>query len=258
MNHSFNIELAQKYGLNEAILIENMRFWILKNRANDANFHDGKTWTYNSIAAFKELFPYLPLRAIRTALDNLVSKKVLIKGNYNQKLTDRTTWYAFYDDSICPVRPLQLSGLTNPIAKNDKSTNTTDINTDINADNYIVERDVFAEAWAAYPKRPGANRTTSLKAWNARIAAGADAEQMLWGVRRYAGYVAAKRTEPEFIKQPATFFGPDQHFLSDWTVTVTTRQESSFMTANEKQKSFADRLTGNFKNEQPRPVIDIN
>jgi hypothetical protein len=37
------------------------------------------------------------------------------------------------------------------------------------------------------------------------------------GVRRYAAYCEAMRTEPRFVKHAATFFGPDRHFLNDWT-----------------------------------------
>ena len=36
------------------------------------------------------------------------------------------------------------------------------------------------------------------------------------------------------------------------------RASPGYQTANEKAKSFADRLTGNNKNEQPRTLIDIN
>lgn len=85
------------------------------------------------------------------------------------------------------------------------------------------EEDIsFERAWNDYPDRPGKNKQSSLKAWNARIKAGVDPEVMLQGVVAYAEYCVASRTEPGFIKQPATFFGPDQHFLSDWTAPIQT------------------------------------
>lgn len=77
----------------------------------------------------------------------------------------------------------------------------------------------FELAWQAYPKRPGASKAGSLKAWRARRKAGATAAEMLAGAQRYAAFCAASATEPRFIKQPATFFGPDEHFRSDWTFT---------------------------------------
>ena len=82
----------------------------------------------------------------------------------------------------------------------------------------------FDAAWAAYPKRPGASKSGSLKAWRARIKAGSTAAEILAGVERYAAFCAASGTEPRFIKQPATFFGPDEHFRADWTFTPAARR----------------------------------
>ena len=40
---------------------------------------------------------------------------------------------------------------------------------------------------------------------------------MLAGVSRYAGYVRATGSEgTQFVKQTATFFGPDRHFEEVW------------------------------------------
>lgn len=78
----------------------------------------------------------------------------------------------------------------------------------------------FEEAWNAYPNRPGASKAESHKAWKARVNAGADPQTILSGVRRYADYCTALGTDPNFIKQPATFFGPGEHYLSDWAVAA--------------------------------------
>lgn len=83
------------------------------------------------------------------------------------------------------------------------------------ADDYS---DDFEKAWAAYPDRPGANKKATFKQWNARLKAGCDAGAMISGAEKYAAYVKAKNSEPEYIKQPATFFGPAEHFKSDWTL----------------------------------------
>lgn len=82
----------------------------------------------------------------------------------------------------------------------------------------------FEIVWIAYPKRPGASKSSSLKAWRARIKAGATAAEILAGVQRYAAYCAANRTEPQYIKQPSTFFGPDEHFRADWTFTPNAQR----------------------------------
>ena len=93
--HHFDIDIAEKYGVNAAIILNNMYFWIKKNEANNVNFYDGCYWTYNSVKAFCDLFPYLSKSQITTALKKLESAGVIKTGNYNKSAYDRTTWYAF-------------------------------------------------------------------------------------------------------------------------------------------------------------------
>ncbi|EMA2241532.1 helix-turn-helix domain-containing protein [Enterobacter hormaechei] len=82
-------------------------------------------------------------------------------------------------------------------------------------ENYSNE---FEQAWQAYPKRAGGNsKAAAWKAWKARIKDGVTTEAMLAGVSRYAVYVRATGSEgTQFVKQAATFFGPDRHFEEVW------------------------------------------
>lgn len=82
-----------------------------------------------------------------------------------------------------------------------------------------TEVSLFDDAWRAYPKRPGANKTMARKAWDARVKAGVSQELMLAGVNAYANYCAVSEIEPQYIKQASTFFGAGEHYLSDWTPT---------------------------------------
>lgn len=86
----------------------------------------------------------------------------------------------------------------------------------------------FERAWAEYPKRPGSSKTDALRAWNARIKAGISPEDMIDGVMRYARYVVVSKTEPQFIKHAATFFGPGLHYKADWSVKVTSGKVMKF------------------------------
>ena len=76
----------------------------------------------------------------------------------------------------------------------------------------------FEQAWQAYPKRAGGNsKAAAWKAWKARIKDGVNTEAMLAGVNRYAGYVRATGSAgTQYVKQAATFFGPDRHFEEPW------------------------------------------
>jgi hypothetical protein len=96
--HLFDPEVAQQFGIVEAIIIKNFQFWIEHNFRNDRNHHDGRTWTYNSVRAFLELFPYMTKKQLYGALKRLEDGGVIITGNYNETKYDRTTWYAFADE----------------------------------------------------------------------------------------------------------------------------------------------------------------
>ena len=76
----------------------------------------------------------------------------------------------------------------------------------------------FEQAWQEYPKRAGGNsKSAAFKAWKARLREGIKPETMLDGVRRYAAWVRATgNTGTQFVKQAATFFGPDRHFEDFW------------------------------------------
>lgn len=98
MTYNFDIEVAKEYGVDAAILINNLQYWLLKNKANNKNFFDNHYWTYNSIPAFCKLFPFWSIQNIKTILNNLKEKGVIIVGNYNKSKYDRTNWYAFADE----------------------------------------------------------------------------------------------------------------------------------------------------------------
>ncbi len=82
-------------------------------------------------------------------------------------------------------------------------------------ENYSNE---FEQAWQAYPKRAGGNsKSAAWKAWKARIKDGVTTDEMLAGVNRYAGYVRdTGNSGTQYVKQTATFFGPDRHFEESW------------------------------------------
>jgi hypothetical protein len=137
MNYSFNIDYAKEYGVNEAIMIQNFQFWIMKNKANNKNIYDGRAWTFNSMRAYALLFPFWKEHQIRNIVNNLLEKGILIKGNYNKIAYDRTSWYAFNDEekfiSICHKDQMEKTKTSNRIDGNDEP--IPYINTDHKPDN---------------------------------------------------------------------------------------------------------------------------
>lgn len=99
--HYFDVNIAKLYGVNCAVILQNIWHWVRKNEANGTNFHDGRYWTYNSTKAFQELFPYLSQKQIETALKKLRDEEIIVTGNYNTMKYDRTLWYAVTQKGKC-------------------------------------------------------------------------------------------------------------------------------------------------------------
>lgn len=120
MYHLFDKDIAVKYGLAEAILLNHMLFWIEKNEANGTNYYDGAYWTYNSAKAFSEIFPYLSARQISYALKHLRDEGILKTGNYNEKPWDRTLWYAFTEYGKCIMQKCKMedADMSNGVCRN--------------------------------------------------------------------------------------------------------------------------------------------
>lgn len=100
MNHSFDIDLAKEYGIEEAIMIENIAFWIKKNMANNKHFIENKYWTFNSARAFNELFPYMNPSKINRTLKKLEKLGILEIGNHNKAAYDKTSWFTIVNEEI--------------------------------------------------------------------------------------------------------------------------------------------------------------
>lgn len=92
-SHSFSIRVACLVGTDAAAVLQNIAWWVRKNEANNVNVHEGKAWTYNSVRALAELFPYLTARQMRTVMKKLKDEGLIEVGTFNRMSWDRTTWY---------------------------------------------------------------------------------------------------------------------------------------------------------------------
>ena len=94
----------------------------------------------------------------------------------------------------------------------------------------------FALIWKAYPTRPNNSKAKARKAYLARLAEGVEPTTLLEAVNRYAAFCRREKTEPRFIKQAATFLGPDRHWESDYTSTPTKAPQAVYAPYHEKYK----------------------
>ena len=178
--YHFSVEIAQQYGVNEAIMLHNLAFWIRKNAVDGRNIYDGDVWTFSSTEAFTELFPFWSVGQIRRILTSLEDKNLIQKGNYNKSGMDRTAWYAItdedirtyydipdvkafahFDKCICRNEQMEVPKTTNafaeisrpiPDSKQDNKPDTLSVR--------VNQRDQFDTFWRKYPRKEGKK-----KAW---------------------------------------------------------------------------------------------
>ena len=90
----FNIELAQKYGVDTAIIIHHISYWCFKNKAENRNYEAGTWWTYNSVQGLQKMLPFWTRDQLRRRLEKTIEIEVLVRGNFNAMGYDRTAWYS--------------------------------------------------------------------------------------------------------------------------------------------------------------------
>ena len=78
-----NKTLARELGLNEALILQQINYWIEINKKSGKNFYDGRYWTYNSIRAWQENdFDYMSIDTVKRTFAKLESQEFFLVGNW--------------------------------------------------------------------------------------------------------------------------------------------------------------------------------
>ena len=97
MEVCFDSSIAKEYGINVAVILEKLHFWIEHNKANNVNFYDGRYWVLNSFGDWDKQIDFMTVNTIRRTLEKMEKGGLIITGNYNASKHDRTKWYALTD-----------------------------------------------------------------------------------------------------------------------------------------------------------------
>jgi len=100
MEFHFTKDDSIKYGIDMAIMLYNLKFWVRKNKANGRNFFEGHYWTYNSYSSFEKLFPFWNIQKIGRILREMEEKGIIRSANLNKNKSDRSKWYCIVDESF--------------------------------------------------------------------------------------------------------------------------------------------------------------
>lgn len=132
----FSMDLAVRIGLNEAIVLNQIDYWInvYEEKKDADHFQDGRWWVYNTIKEWQDNFPCFSERTIYTILKNLRDLGLVETANYNKAGYDRTLWYTInyeklnalaenpncksYEMPSCKFCEMDNANLASPIPKN--------------------------------------------------------------------------------------------------------------------------------------------
>lgn len=93
-------QLALAVGFDEAAIVQQIHYWCEYHRRRK----DGRCWTYNTTAAWRENFPFWGEDKIKKLLLRLENIGVVIsRQDMNQSSWDRTKWYAVDHDRLAVI-----------------------------------------------------------------------------------------------------------------------------------------------------------
>jgi DnaD/phage-associated family protein len=85
----FQPKLAQLLGLNEAIIINQIHYWVKKSK----NIIEGRYWVYNTYESWQKQICFLSESTIKKTIKKLEGIGIIKSGNFNKSKLDKTKWY---------------------------------------------------------------------------------------------------------------------------------------------------------------------
>lgn len=215
IKHSFSVDLAKIYGIEEAIILDNIAYWVYINKANENNYNDGKYWTYNSAKALSQIFIYMSEKKIQRLLARLEELGLIISGNYNKLSIDKTKWYALSDEMeqfyfgfrLDKNVQWRLDKNVQPIPNINNIiidiNNKTNLNNNINNNISCSFEKIFDTLWQLYPKKQGKGQVSDK---TKRKIADIGVEEMTRAINRFVRQMDKEGRPKQYIMQGSTFF----------------------------------------------------
>ena len=170
--------LAVKIGLNEAIILQQIHYWLLRSN----NVRDGYKWVYNSYSEWNKQFPFFSRNTMIRAFNSLEKQGLLITANYNKAGFDKTKWYRIDYEKLVGKRSTQNGYTSNPkwvdgdtqngqtntnrLPENTTETNNKHSASHSNALSVSQLEEEFEKVWSKYPNKKGKKQAFNhYKAW---------------------------------------------------------------------------------------------
>lgn len=129
----FQPKLAKLLGLSEAIILNQIHYWLEKKK----NIIDGRPWVYNTYENWQEQICFLSVSTIKKAIKKLENIGIVVAGNFNRSKIDKTKWYTIDYEVLQKLYETENDRDTNENIPKDELTLTMDNNNqtiDINSE----------------------------------------------------------------------------------------------------------------------------
>lgn len=93
-------DVAVRYSLDAAVLLNNVVYWTQKNQSEGKHFHDGRYWMSASLKGLAALYPLWSVPQIKRLIAKLRDSGALLVGDFNEDRMNRTNWYSPSDEIL--------------------------------------------------------------------------------------------------------------------------------------------------------------
>jgi len=114
--HHFDIEDANRYGIEQAIFLNYFRVGLRENKAHNIHIYDNYVWVNYTEHALSILFPYLRIERVNQILQNMVESGLLKSGNYSKNNNQYSKW--FTTEAFCLLIHSNTPKPSAPLSKN--------------------------------------------------------------------------------------------------------------------------------------------
>jgi len=92
--HHFDIEDANRYGIEQAIFLNYFRIGLRENKAHNVHIYDNYVWVNYTEHALSILFPYINIEKVNHILQSMVDNGLLKSGNYTKNNNQYSRWFS--------------------------------------------------------------------------------------------------------------------------------------------------------------------
>lgn len=118
-------KLAKEIGVNEAIFLQQLHYWLTSSSAKEIN---GRLWVYNTQEEWQEQLSCFSFRTMQRIIKSCKDKGLIEFNTFNKLSYDRTKWYTINYDEIKKIEKKIFPDEENEESKTDKPANLDALN----------------------------------------------------------------------------------------------------------------------------------